>query len=107
MRYGIAAIGLCAWLAVTGPAAAGDFKVSQREKAFSERDLRIRAGDTVTFVNADTVTHNVYSRSRGMEFEISSQVPGSANTIPFQNPGIAEVQCAIHPKMRLQIHVGR
>ncbi len=105
MDVRILVVTACALLAAVTPAAAADFKVMQKDKSFSESDVHLRVGDRLTFVNADTVTHNVYSRSRGLEFEITSQVPGSSDSVSFRSSGVAEVQCAIHPKMKLQIHV--
>lgn len=86
---------------------AGDTRVFQKDKVFSVESLRIRMGDTVTFVNADTVTHNVYSVTRGCEFELQTQTPGNSTAVPFPRACTAQVQCAIHPKMKLTVDVAR
>lgn len=88
-------------------ARAGDRRVLQKDKAFSEQSVRIRAGDTVTFVNADSVTHNVYSVTKGCEFELQTQTPGNSTAVPFPRACTAQVQCAIHPKMKLTVDVAR
>jgi plastocyanin len=86
-------------------ARAGDTQIVQKDKAFSEHSLRIHVGDTVTFVNADTVTHNVYSLTKGCEFELQTQLPGNSTAVPFSRACTAQVQCAIHPKMKLTVDV--
>lgn len=72
---------LAALLIATGIAGAADFTVVQRNQEFSVRELEVRVGDRVTFVNGDTVTHNVYSETKGMEFEIELQPPGRKDTV--------------------------
>ena len=96
---------LAALAALTGLALAEEFRVVQRNQEFSVRDLEVRVGDRVTFVNGDNVTHNVYSETKGMEFEIELQPPGRADSITFARPGTLEVRCAIHSAMKLRVDV--
>lgn len=96
---------LAALLIATGIAGAADFTVVQRNQEFSVRELEVRVGDRVTFVNGDTVTHNVYSETKGMEFEIELQPPGRKDTVSFARPGTVEVRCAIHSGMKLRVDV--
>lgn len=84
---------------------AEDHKVEQKDRAFSQTDIVIRPGDTISFKNSDTVTHNVFSMSQGMEFDIRRQAPGGSSTVPFAKEGVAEVRCSIHPKMKLMVTV--
>lgn len=100
----VAAAALSTVVLIPG-ARAGDTQIIQKDKAFSEQSLRIHVGDTVTFVNADTVTHNVYSVTKGCEFELQTQMPGNATAVPFPRACTAQVQCAIHPKMKLRMEV--
>ena len=92
-------------LFIAGVAWAADFTVAQKNREFSVAELEIRVGDRVTFVNSDSVTHNVYSETKGAEFEIELQPPGRSDTVRFSNPGPVEVRCAIHPTMRLRVNV--
>jgi len=103
-RVVVAAAALSAVVCIPG-ARAGDTQIFQKDKAFSEPSLRIRVGDTVTFVNADTVTHNVYSVTKSCEFELQTQTPGNSTAVPFPRACTAQVQCAIHPKMKLRVEV--
>ena len=96
---------LGALLVAAGFALAADVTVVQRNQEFSVRDLEVRVGDRVTFVNGDNVTHNVYSETKGMEFEIELQPPGRADSITFARPGTLEVRCAIHSSMKLRVDV--
>lgn len=84
---------------------AAEVMIIQKNKSFSVREVTIRVGEPLTFVNDDTVTHNVYSETKGLTFEIELQSPGRSNTIRFREPGLAEVECAIHPKMKLLVHI--
>jgi len=87
------------------PAGAADVAITQRDKSFSEKSLTVKSGDRVVFTNADGIVHNVYSATPGHEFELKTQKPGQSDTVPFTKPGTVEVQCAIHPKMKLQVTV--
>lgn len=85
--------------------AATDHPVVQKDRSFSVRTLTVRAGDRVVFTNADPMTHNVYSLTTGLEFDLRSQAPGQSDTVTFSRQGTALVECAIHPKMKLQVVV--
>ena len=86
-------------------AAAEDVIVTQQDKAFSEEEVTIKAGDSITFVNNDTTTHNVYSRSKGNQFDSGAQGPNESMTQVFSSPGKVKVRCAIHPRMKLTVNV--
>jgi len=92
-------------LAGGGPAQAEDFVILQKDKQFSEERIVIRAGDRLVFRNEDSVSHNVFSRSPGAQFEVKVQLPGQQTPISFARPGEAEVRCAIHPNMKLRVTV--
>lgn len=79
--------------------------VIQKDRLFSKTELKMKVGDTVVFRNTDEVVHNVFSNTPGQEFDIRRQNPGGSSTVPFTRPGIAEVRCAIHPKMKLVVNV--
>ena len=89
---------------LTATVGATDFTVVQKDRAFSVRQLAVKVGDQVTFVNSDTVSHNVVSETKGLEFDFV-QRPGRSDTVRLGQPGVAEVSCAIHPAMKLRIQV--
>ena len=107
MKDSLSLLTLWAMIAMATPALAADFKIIQKDKKFSESQIKINIGDQITFVNGDTVTHNVYSTTPGFEFDLRTQAPEQSDTILFRKAGIVEVQCAIHPKMRLRVDVTR
>ncbi len=104
IRKSLIAIALASGLGATG-AAADDVIITQEDKAFSEKEVTIKAGDSITFVNNDSVTHNVYSRSKGNKFDSGAQGPNQSMTQVFSSPGKVKVRCAIHPRMKLTVKV--
>jgi plastocyanin len=86
-------------------APAEEHVIVQKDRDFSQVEITIKRGDSIVFKNADEVTHNVFSASPGLEFDIRRQAPGGASTVPFEKPGTAEVRCSIHPKMKLMVTV--
>ena len=87
------------------PAPAQERTIIQKDRAFSQTDITIKPGETISFRNADDVTHNVFSVSQGMEFDIRRQAPGGSSPVTFAKEGVAEVRCSIHPKMKLLVTV--
>lgn len=96
-----------AFLAVAlAPAAhAEEHLVSQKGAQFAPLELRVHAGDRVVFRNDDDITHNVFSKSEGSAFNVKLQEPGSDSPVMLERPGVVDVRCAIHPKMKLRIVV--
>ena len=95
----------CLLLAVALNATAAEFQVDQKDKQFSVSHLKIKAGDTVNFVNTDPFFHNVFSLSDAKTFDLGSYPQGQGRTIKFNDPGVVEVECAIHSQMKLVIEV--
>jgi plastocyanin len=91
--------------AIAMPAFAADHEISQADKTFSKSEITIKIGDKLIFKNDDEVTHNVYSVTPGMAFDLQRQAPGASSSISFSKEGTSEVRCSIHPKMKLIVHV--
>jgi len=85
--------------------AAGSTTVNQADKKFSTTELTINKGDVIVFKNDDPFTHNVFSQSPGIAFELKVQKPGESSEIVFAREGTGEVKCAIHPQMKLKLTV--
>ena len=100
-------LAVAALLALSAPALATDVTVRQKNKTFSAQTVQVKAGQSIVFANDDTVTHNVYSITKGLEFEIKTQEPGKADAVKFDRAGVVLVECAIHPKMKLNVHVSQ
>jgi len=101
-------LGLLA-LAVTCamPALAGDQTVGQAKKAFAVGVLKAKVGDTITFRNDDEFAHNVFSLSDVQSFDLGSYKKGELRTVKLTAPGTIEVECAIHPEMKMKIEVSK
>jgi plastocyanin len=72
---------------------------------FSSENITIKKGDALTFVNDDTIPHNILSTSKGNEFNLGSQAPGAATDVTFKEAGDVQVLCAIHPRMKMMVKV--
>lgn len=84
---------------------AADFEVKQKDKQFSVATMVVKVGDSVSFLNADPFFHNVFSLSDTKTFDLGSYPAGQARKVTFNNPGTVEVECAIHPNMKMTIQV--
>lgn len=91
--------------AATLPAHAEEHVVSQRNKAFSTKKLKLKVGDSIKFVNEDGFAHNVFSLSATKSFDTGSFGSGQARSVTFDKAGAVEVECAVHPDMRLDVEV--
>ncbi len=85
--------------------AAQEHTVSQKGKAFSVTNLTIKAGDKVAFKNDDTFAHNVFSLTDAMPFDLGTYPQGQSKSVTFSKTGQYEIECAIHPEMKLMINV--
>jgi len=79
--------------------------VGQKDKAFTVKELKVKVGDTVQFLNQDSSFHNVFSLSDAKLFDLGSYPQGEFREVVFDQAGIVEVECAIHPDMRMEIIV--
>ena len=109
MRYALAAvvtagalIGLGTVVGLTLP----QFSVSQKGREFHPSEITIKRGATIQIVNDDgDLLHHAYIDSPKFSFDSGDQEPGSRTDITFPVAGDFNVLCAIHPKMRLVVHV--
>ena len=79
--------------------------VGQKGRAFSTAQMKVKVGDTVAFRNDDAFFHNVFSLSETQPFDLGSYPQGQARKATFAKPGKVEVECAIHPEMKMVIQV--
>ena len=84
---------------------ANEVTVAQKGKAFSMPTLTIKVGDKVSFRNDDPFAHNVFSLSDAMQFDLGTSPQGQAKSVTFSKAGVYEIECAIHPEMKLTINV--
>jgi|SRR5450432_1011714 len=88
----------------------GELIVEQRDKTFVANGakvtaLKIKVGDVIHFKNMDPFFHNVFSLSDAKLFDLGSYPQGQARSVTFDKAGTMEVECAIHPQMKLTVEV--
>jgi plastocyanin len=105
MIFRVSLLSSCLLLAGVLQARAEEVTVYQDGKKFSTAEVTVKVGDSVVFENKDPITHNVYSGTSGMEFDLRTQKPGESSAVKFDKAGEAEVQCAIHPQMKMKVKV--
>ena len=88
----------------TGALAANEV-IHQQGRAFSSESVTVKRGEALTFLNDDSVPHNIMSASKGNEFNLGSQPPGSSTDVTFKEAGEVQVICAIHPRMKMTVKV--
>lgn len=79
--------------------------VVQRDIDFDVKNVTIRAGGQIVFVNEDRFGHNVFSETPGGEFDIGRQGPNTRMAVPFRRVGTFAVLCRIHPRMSMTVVV--
>jgi plastocyanin len=107
MKHAVALAVSLAALSATGSALAAEHVVAQKGKAFAVKKLSVKLGDSVKFVNEDPFSHNVFSLSDAKSFDLGSYGQGVAKSITFDKAGTIEVECAVHPDMKLIIEVAK
>ncbi len=82
-----------------------NYRVSQKNRAFSLNSLALSRGDVVQFANDDEFIHQIYVKSDDFNVDTEESSPGNTISVPFSVSGTFEVHCHIHPKMRLVVTV--
>jgi plastocyanin len=80
------------------PEATDGLTVDAQDLAFQPADIEAAAGETVSWVSADTVPHTVTSTSGPADFD-ESLPSGATASVTFDEPGTYEYACSIHPTM--------
>jgi len=73
--------------------------MSQHGEHFDPEMLVVPIGSTISFPNADPIFHNVFSLSKGQEFNLGRYAAGKSKAVRFERPGIVRVFCEIHSHM--------
>lgn len=94
-------------LLASASVAAAEFEVRQINKEFSVKTLEIKVGDSVSFANDDSFFHNVFSLSDAKTFDLGGYPKGQSRKIRFNREGVVEVECALHPSMKMTIKVAK
>ncbi|MDQ0441902.1 cupredoxin domain-containing protein [Methylobacterium persicinum] len=100
------ALGAASGLSVVDKLQASGLIVSQKGRTFHPDTLSLERGETVTIVNDDSdLLHHAYVDSPTFSFDSGDQEPGSRTPITFNQEGVFQVLCGIHPKMKLVVRV--
>jgi plastocyanin len=82
------------------------YTVSQKGREFHPGTITIKRGETIEIVNDDgDLLHHAYIDSPKFSYDSGDQQPGSKADVTFPTSGDFDVLCAIHPKMKLTVHV--
>jgi plastocyanin len=93
------------FLGLSVGALAANLTISQKGRAFSSETVTLKKGGTLTFMNDDSIPHNIMSATKGSEFNLGSQAPGMSTDVTFKEAGDVQVICAIHPRMKMMVKV--
>jgi plastocyanin len=103
---GLFAAGIVIFISAFAGQAQPPYAVSQKGRQFRPGEITIKRGELVQIVNDDgDLRHHAYVDSDTFHFDSGDQEPGSRTNIAFPATGDFDVLCAIHPKMKLTVHV--
>lgn len=94
-------------LLLSVPSWSADHQVAQSAKAFSTTSLKAKVGDTVSFRNDDAFVHNIFSLSDTQTFDLGTFAKGETRKVTLEKEGKVEVECAVHPEMKLMVEVSK
>lgn len=81
-------------------------EILQKDRSFIPSVLVVQKGTRVAFPNADPFLHNVFSPSTTHPFDLGSYRQGDrAGAVRLFHPGVVEVLCNMHAKMRANVLV--
>jgi cytochrome c peroxidase len=80
--------------------------ITQKDKTFSQESVTAKLGEKIKFVNDDNVTHNITVKTPGGTTKPGVQEkPGEEIELTFDETGVYDVRCLIHPKMKMSVEV--
>lgn len=79
------------------PLSHGRARVEIDAGRFAPATLLVAAGTSVEFRNRDQVFHIPFSRSPAGAFELGRCAPGDVHVVKFDQAGVIQVYCALHP----------
>ncbi len=79
--------------------------MTTRSKAFLPHILAVPAGSTINFPNEDPISHNLFSLTPGHTFDLGLYRKGPGKAQKFEEPGVVNIYCNVHPNMSAVVHV--
>ena len=92
---------------LSSTAFSAEYLIEQKDKKFTKKELKLKVGDVIEFKNSDPFNHNVFSLSDAQTFDLGSYPQGQSKKVNFTQAGKVEVECAIHPEMKLNVEVNK
>jgi plastocyanin len=80
-----------------------EYTVTMSNMAYGALPPGLKAGDTIVWVNHDTVIHSVTARDKSFDLRIN---PGQSARMPLAMAGKFSFYCLFHPTMRGTLTVG-
>lgn len=77
----------------------GEATIAMRNREFLPHTAVIRSGGTVRFPNQDPFSHNVFSNTDPVSFDLGLYRRGASRAATFEYPGVYPIYCNIHAKM--------
>lgn len=79
--------------------------ISQKRRKYAPVAVTIKPGDILRVVNDDIFLHHAFVDNDDMKYDSGSMEEGEKRDIKFPTRGEFQLQCAIHPRMRLTVTV--
>jgi plastocyanin len=79
--------------------------MNQLNQQFRPRILVVQQDSPVRFLNSDPIFHNVFSLSSVKKFDLGRYPRGDSRVVSFDQAGVVNVFCDIHPHMNAYIVV--
>ena len=103
--FAIMAAVLITPLVMSSASEAEEYVITQKDLKFHPVIKVVKPGDSVRFKNNDNVVHNIISLTDEFEFDLGKFKPGMTKNVKFEHKGVVDVQCTIHPEMKMTIFV--
>jgi plastocyanin len=92
-------------LSISLASAADEHLIKQKNLKFDPIIKVVKPGDSVKFKNNDNVVHNIVSLTDEFQFDLGEFKPGMTKSVQFKQKGVVDVECTIHPEMKMTIFV--
>jgi plastocyanin len=83
--------------AADAPAGGKEYTVTMSNMAYGALPSGLKVGDTIVWMNQDTVIHSVTARDHSFDLRIN---PGQTARLPLTKDGRIAFYCLFHPTMR-------
>ena len=89
---------------INQPQIEGTYNIEISNFAFNPSEIKIKTGDTITWINKDSAPHTVTSDS-GNELNSPQLSNGQNYSRTFSNTGTFNYYCSVHPSMKATVIV--